>query len=67
MVYAKAAMFFDALRQQLGDDQYRAVLRAYIDRYRWRIATPDDFLRLAESVSGQELDGLYSHWILSRQ
>ena len=25
------------------------------------------FLRLAESVSGQNLDGLYSHWILSKQ
>jgi aminopeptidase N len=67
IVYAKAALFFEALRQELGDDTYKAVLHEYVDRYRWRIATPDDFLRVAESVSGQELYGLYSRWILSKQ
>jgi hypothetical protein len=67
IVYSKAALFFDALLHELGDETYQAVLREYVDRYRWRIATPDDFLRLAESVSGQDLDGLYNHWILSRR
>lgn len=64
MVYAKAALFFDALRQQVGDETYREILRQYLARFRWRIATPDDFLRVAESVSGQDLDALYSRWIL---
>ena len=67
IVYAKAALFFEALRQKLGDDTYQAVLREYVDSYRWRIATPDDFLRVAESVSGQDLDGLYSFWVLGKQ
>jgi hypothetical protein len=64
MVYAKAALFFDALRQQVGEETYREILRQYLARFRWRIATPDDFLRVAESVSGQDLDALYSRWIL---
>ena len=67
IVYAKAALFFEELRQKLGDDTYQAVLREYVDRYRWRIATPDDFLRVAESVSGQDLDSLYSFWVLGKQ
>jgi aminopeptidase N len=67
VVYGKAALFFDALRQQLGDALYRSVLQAYVERFRWRIATPDDFLGVAEEVSGQDLDGLYSRWILSKQ
>jgi hypothetical protein len=67
IVYAKAAMFFNALRQQLGDRVYQAVLQEYVDRYRWRIATPDDFLAVAESVSGRDLDTLYNRWILSKQ
>jgi hypothetical protein len=67
IIYAKAALFFDALRQELGEEVYEAVLREYLTRYRWRIATPDDFLRVAESVSGQDLDGLYSRWVLSKQ
>lgn len=67
IVYGKAALFFDALRQELGDETYQAVLREYLVRYRWRIATPSDFLGMAESVSGQDLDALYNHWILSKR
>jgi Peptidase family M1 domain len=67
IVYAKAALFFDALRQEVGDKVYQSVLRAYLDRYRWRIATPDDFLAVAESISDRDLDALYNHWILSKQ
>ena len=67
IVYAKAALFFNALHEELGDDTFKAVLRTYAERYRWRIATPDDFLDVAESVSGQDLDALYSRWILSKQ
>jgi hypothetical protein len=65
IVYAKAALFFHALHQELGDETFRAVLRAYAEQYRWKLAMPDDFLAVAESVSGQNLDGLYSQWILS--
>jgi hypothetical protein len=67
IVYGKAALFFNALRQELGDEIFERVLREYLDRYRWRIATPDDFLTVAESVSGQDLDGLYNQWILGKQ
>ncbi len=67
IVYGKAALFFDALHRELGDETFRAILHEYVEQYRWRIATPDDFLQVAESVSGQELDALYSRWILSKQ
>ena len=66
-VYGKAALFFDAVRQRLGDDAYQAVLQEYLDRYRWRIATPDAFLQVVKSVSGQDIEDLYSRWILSKQ
>jgi hypothetical protein len=64
IVYAKAALFFHALHQELGDEVFRSVLHEYLEQYRWDVATPDDFLAVAESVSGQDLDGLYSQWIL---
>lgn len=67
IVYGKAALFFHFLRQQVGAETFKSVLHEYTTRYRWRIATPDDVLRVAESVSGQDLDGLYNHWILSKQ
>jgi hypothetical protein len=67
IVYGKAALFFHFLRQELGAETFKSVLQDYAARYRWRIATPDDILRVAESVSGQDLDGLYNRWILSKQ
>jgi hypothetical protein len=66
IVYGKGALFFEALRQRLGGDLFEAALREYVDHYRWQIATPDGFLRVMESVSGQDLDDLYARWILGK-
>ena len=67
IVYAKAALFFDSLQHEVGDDTYQAILQEYLNRYRWRVATPDAFMQVAEKVSGQNLSPLYDHWILSAQ
>ena len=67
MVYGKAALVFDALRKELGAETFKAFLQAYVDEFRWRIAKPDDLLRVAENVHGQDLDALYTRWILSKQ
>jgi hypothetical protein len=63
LVYAKAALFFDALRGWLGDEMYGQVMRAYIESYRWRIATPQHFLGLAQSLSGVNLNSLAEQWL----
>jgi hypothetical protein len=67
MVYAKGALFFDALRREMGDEVYYRVLREYLDRYRYGIAVPADFMAVAEEVSGRELGDLYAQWILSEK
>jgi aminopeptidase N len=67
IVYGKAALFFHYLREELGAETFKSVLYEYATRYRWRVATPDDLLLVAESISGQDLDGLYNRWILSKQ
>ena len=65
MVYAKAALFFHAVRTDLGDEVYEKVLAEYLDRYRWGVAIPADFLAVAQQVSGRDLGGLYTQWILT--
>ncbi len=67
IVYAKAALFFHALHRELGDETFGRVLSTYLARYQWQIATPDDFLSVAEEVSGKDLDDLYNRWILSAE
>ena len=67
IVYAKAALFFNALHQEVGDETFKAIMHEYVSQFRWGIATPDDFMNVAESVSGRNLDPLYNRWILSKQ
>jgi aminopeptidase N len=63
LVYGKAALFFNALREQLGDETYHRVLQTYYAENRYRIATPEIFLTTAERVSGQELNILAEEWL----
>jgi len=65
IVYAKAALFFHALRQNLGEEASLAVFKEYARTYRYRMATPEDLLTLASAISGQNLEGLYRRLILS--
>jgi len=65
VVYGKGPLFFQALRDEVGDEAFFAILRAYSEAYRYKIATPEGLLALAEEVSGRQLDSLYQKWILS--
>jgi hypothetical protein len=67
IVYAKAALFFNALHLEVGDEVFKAIMHEYVSQFRWGIATPDGFLAVAESVSGRNLDALYDHWIRGKQ
>jgi hypothetical protein len=64
IVYGKGALFFHALRQEVGDEAYFAIMREYLRQHKYKIATPESFLRVAEFVSGQDLDAIYKQWIL---
>lgn len=63
IVYGKAALFHYELLQTLGEDAYLALLRAYIDRFRFGEATPEDFLALAVEMGGPEVEQIYQRWI----
>jgi len=65
IVYLKGPLFFHALREQVGDRLFFEILRRYYATYAYGIATPEGFLRVAEEVSGEELDELYRQWILT--
>jgi aminopeptidase N len=64
VVYGKGPLFFHALRQQVGDERFIEILHTYFQEYRNGIAYPQDFLAVAERVSGQSLDALYKQWIV---
>jgi len=62
-VYQRGALTLHALRLRVGDDDFFTILRQYYETYRDSNATTEDFIRIAEQVSGQELDALFLAWL----
>ena len=62
MVYGKAAVGFDALRAEIGDEAFDAGLQDYYRRFRFGVATPPDLLAALERAAGRELDETWRHW-----
>ncbi len=65
LVYAKSALFFQALRQRMGDETFFAFLQNYYATYRYREASGPDMLAVAQATCGCDLQPLYDAWINS--
>jgi len=64
-VYDGGAVVLYALRLQIGDDAFFQTLRTYVERYQNGNAGSDDFIAVAEEVSGQDLGDLFDTWLYS--
>ena len=63
IVYAKGALFFHALRGQIGDPAFSRFLQGYYATHRYDIVTGSDLLAAAEAGCGCQLDDFYRDWI----
>ena len=52
--YHGGALVLYALRQKIGDAAFQRIERAYVDRFRDRSVSTDDFIALAAQVSGDK-------------
>jgi aminopeptidase N len=62
VVYAKGALFFQALREQIGEEAFDRFLRGYYDAHRYGRVSGADMLGTAEYACSCELDALYRDW-----
>lgn len=65
IVQAKGALWLNAVRRELGDDQFFSALRAYYSAYQFQIV-PADHLRfafLAASGDPRAVRALYQRWL----
>jgi aminopeptidase N len=61
--YDRGAMTLHALRLEVGDEAFFRVLRAWAQRNRYGVVSTNDLVRLAERVSGEQLDALFTTWL----
>lgn len=62
-VYGKGPLFFEALRQDVGDDVFLDIMKSYYTGYKYKIARPEDLLTIIERVSGRDIEPLFETWI----
>ncbi len=62
---AKGAAILNMLRNLVGDANFRKGLKAFLDQYSWKPVTSDDFRKVMEQVSGQELRYFFIQWLES--
>lgn len=67
LVYDRGAMTLHALRARIGDEAFFETLTTYTERFHDANVTTDDFIAVAEEVSGQELDDLFQAWLFETE
>src|SRR4029453_2281898 len=63
LVYQKGAWVLHMLRGQIGTASFWAGIREYYKRFRDGNASTDDFRRVMEEASGQDLAGFFRQWL----
>ncbi len=61
----KGAAVLHMLRWVIGDENFQKTLKNFADTYSWKSANTDDFRKIAEQTSGQNLQYFFIQWIES--
>lgn len=62
-IYVRGALVFHALRLEIGDRAFFAMLRSITERFAGDAITADDLRALAEEISGTDLEGFFDAWV----
>ena len=62
---SKGASVLNMLRHVVGDEKFFKILKTFIEQNAWKSSSTDDFKKVAETVSGQDLGYFFIQWIES--
>jgi aminopeptidase N len=62
-MFGKGALVFKLLRETLGQEKFNQLLRTYLERFRGKNASIDDFEKLTTQVAGQPLRYFFARWV----
>jgi hypothetical protein len=55
------------LSYTVGDETFLRILREFYDRYKYSTATFDDFIQVAQEISGQDLSRFVEQWVYTNK
>jgi len=67
LVYAKGALFFEALRREMGNEAFFRGLQSYYGDCKYHVAAPENLLGAMEKAHGQPLGQFFQRWVFSAQ
>ncbi|MGI8470415.1 MAG: M1 family aminopeptidase, partial [Pyrinomonadaceae bacterium] len=63
IMYAKGATVFRLLRDTLGTQKFNQLLRTFLQQYRGKNASIDDFEKLATQIAGKNMRYFFARWV----
>lgn len=60
--YSKGAIFLSQLEALIGEAAFKKTMKRYYTNWKFKHPKPNDFIRIAEKVSGLELDWYLQDW-----
>ena len=64
--YQKGGWVLHMLRNELGDEDFHKTIREYYQKYSLSNADTKDFQKVAEQVSGKDLQWFFDQWLFHR-
>lgn len=63
IMYAKGAFAFKLLRDTMGQKKFDQLLRTYLQQYRGKNSSIDEFEKLASKINGSNLRYFFARWV----
>ncbi len=64
-IYRVGAMFYQDLREAIGDDAFFSFLRDYVSTYKYEIVTTQEFWQMLRTYTDVDLTALYDEYFLT--
>jgi aminopeptidase N len=63
IVFYKGAMVFRMLRESMGTQKFNQLMKKFLEQFRNKNASIDDFERLASQVAGKNMRYFFAQWV----
>ncbi len=64
--YEKGGWILHMIRRQVGDADFRRIIRAYYETYEEKNADTDDFRRIVELITQQDWSAFFDQWLTQK-
>jgi aminopeptidase N len=62
-VYYRGGLTLHALRLEVGDEAFFKIVKTYYEKYKGGNATTEEFIAVAEEISGKDLKEFFDKWL----